>query len=231
AEALGKKLDLQVVKADKLTPTDPVPEIGSNPEYYAVMSVLKKGEVSQPWMAPGNRMIITVMQDILPPRPAEFSEVENACRAGVTAEKTNKQVADKTALLMAKVKEFGGDLQKAAKAAGLTVVKSPEFSRVGAIEGLGSATSIPDLFKKPVGELFGPAPLNLDRVVGRVVARIEPNLGELAAQRDAVREDLKRSRARERSLLLEDGIRRKLESEGKLKVHKEAVQRIIQSYT
>ncbi|MGH9662633.1 MAG: peptidylprolyl isomerase, partial [Bryobacteraceae bacterium] len=35
AEALAKKLDLQVVKADKLAPTDPVPEIGSNPEYYA----------------------------------------------------------------------------------------------------------------------------------------------------------------------------------------------------
>src|SRR5256885_10665458 len=45
---------------------DPVPEIGVNRDFEEAVGSLKKGEVSQPVAAPGERMIIAVITDVFP---------------------------------------------------------------------------------------------------------------------------------------------------------------------
>ncbi len=229
-EQVAAQYHLSVVRVEKAGMGDAVPEIGVNRDFEEAVSTLKKGEVSQPVAAPGNRMIVAVITDVFPAHPASFEEAESQIRPALVQEKTNRLVTQKGDELAAKVKAMNGDLKKAAQAMGLTVVDAPEFTRNGAIEGLGSPDAIPEIFTKPAGTLFGPTMVRPYQVVGKVTARIEPNLAELAAQTDAIREDIKRTKARERNALFEDGLRQELMKEGKIKIHTEVMKRLTANY-
>ena len=174
-------------------------------------------------------MVIAVVTDVLPAHPAAYEEVEDQVRAALVRDNTNRLVSQKADDLIKKTK--GGDsLEKAAKSMGLSVTTAPPFARNGAIEGLGSPDAIPECFTKPVGTIFGPAFVGTFRVVGRVTARIEPNMAELAAQESGIRDDIKRTKARERDALFEDGVREALIKEGKIKVHTEVLKRLTSSF-
>ena len=175
-------------------------------------------------------MVVAVITDVFPAHPASLEEAEAQIRPALMQEKTNRLATQKGDELAAKVKAMNGDLKKAAQSMGLSVVDAPEFSRNGAIEGLGSPDSIPEIFTKPAGTLFGPTMVGAYRVVGKVTARIEPNLAELPAQTDAIRDDIKRAKARERNALFEDGLRRELTKEGKIKIHTEVMKRLTANY-
>src|SRR5207302_6950252 len=83
----------------------------------------------------------------------------------------------------------------------LDVASAPEFTRNGAIEGLGSPDAIPEIFTKPAGTIFGPTMVGTDPVVGKITARVAPNMAELASQTAALRDDIKHTKARERDAL------------------------------
>ena len=125
-----------------------------------------------------------------------------------------------------KVKELNGDLKKAAQSMKLEVVSAPEFTRNGAIEGLGSPDAIPEIFTKPAGTVFGPSTVGTDPVVGKITARIQPNMADLPSQTAAIRDDIKHTKARERDALFEDGIREQLIKEGKIKIHPDVLKRL-----
>jgi peptidyl-prolyl cis-trans isomerase D len=217
---------LRVVTVDAAGAGDPVPELGVNRDFEDAVYSLKKGEVSPPVSAPGNRTIVALVTGVFPPHPATFEEVESQIRPALADNKARQLVTKKAADLLAKVKELNGDLKKAAKSMGLEVVSAPEFSRNGAIEGLGSPDAIPEIFTKPAGTIFGPALVGTDPVVGKITARIEPNLAELASQTAAIRDDIKHTKARERDALFEDGVREQLIKEGKIKVHSDVLKRL-----
>jgi hypothetical protein len=65
-----------------------------------------------------------------------------------------------------------------------------------------------------------------DPVIGKITARIEPNMAELASQTAAIRDDIKHTKARERDALFEDGVREQLIKEGKIKVHADVLKRL-----
>jgi hypothetical protein len=52
----------------------------------------------------------------------------------------------------------------------------------------------------------------------------------MAAQSQGIRDELKAKKARERSMLFEDGIRKRLIKEGKVKIHREVFNRVVASY-
>jgi hypothetical protein len=108
----------------------------------------------------------------------------------------------------------------------LEVVSAPEFTRNGAIEGLGSPDAIPEIFTKPAGTIFGPTMVGTDPVVGKITGRIEPNMAELPVQTASLRDDIKHTKARERDALFEDGIKEQLIKEGKIKIHTDVLKRL-----
>ena len=114
---------------------------------------------------------------------------------------------------------------------GLEAKTSTDVNRSGAIEGVGSASSLPDAFVKPVGSLFGPVTVTGGRVVAKVVAQIPADLSELPAQSSAIRDELRQQKSRERSTMFEDGLKKRLESQGKLKIHQDAITRLVQTYS
>ena len=229
-DQIASRLKLNVVNVEKAGAGDPVPEIGVNRDFEEAVGSLKKGEVSQPVAAPGNRMIIAVVADVFPAHPATFEEVANQIRPSLSQSKADKLVAQRPDELAAKVKAMNGDLKKAAQSMGLQVVNAPEFNRAGAIEGLGSPDAIPEIFTKPTGTVFGPTSIGMYRVVGKVSARIDPNLAELPAQTDSIREEIKKTKARERNALFEDGLRQQLTKDGKIKIHMDVLKRVESSY-
>ena len=217
---------LKVVPVDAAGAGDPVPDLGVNRDFEDAVYSLKKGEVSAPVSAPGNRTIVALVTAVYPAHPATFQEVENQIRPALAQDKARRLVTQKAANLAAKVKELNGDLKKAAQSMGLEVVSAPAFSRNGAIEGLGSPDAIPEIFTKPAGTIFGPAMVGTDPVVGKITARIEPNITELPLQTAAIRDDIKHTKARERDALFEDGVREQLLKEGKIKIHSDVLKRV-----
>ena len=221
---------VEFARVENVSAGDPLPLVGVNKEFEESLSSLKAGEVSQPVMLPANRVVIASITGVAPAHPATFEEAQNQIREALDKDKLAKVNTQKAQELLDKARSMGGDLQKAAKAMGLEWKASSEVTRFGAVEGLGSASSIADAFTQPVGSLFGPVTMLDAKVVVKVVARVNADMAGLPAQRDAIREELKSKKAQERERLFEEGLRQSLIREGKIKIHQDVINRLTATY-
>ena len=64
----------------------------------------------------------------------------------------------------------------------------------------------------------------------KVIQHVEPDMSQLDAQRNQIRDDLKSEKARDRDTLFEAGVRDSLIKQGKLKVDQQALQKLIANY-
>ena len=229
-EKVAADLGVQYVKADNVAPGDAMPVIGVNRDFNESVAGLKKGEVSQPVVVVGNKIALAVCTDIIASHPAAFEDVESKIRDVLTAEKLNHLVEQKANQLAEKARANGGDLEAAAKSMGLAVKTSLAVDRAGSIEGLGAASTLPDIFSKPVGSLFGPDSVPNAKVVGKVLEHSPADMSGLAAQRKAIHDEIKSRMTQDRNALFEEGVRETLQKEGKIKVHQEVFNRLLTSF-
>ena len=229
-EKVAADLGVQYIKADQVAPGAPVPGVGVSREFDDAVSSLKKGEVSQEVVVTGNKVAIAVCTEVIPAHPAAFEEVKDKVRDALMKQRVNALAEKKANELADKARSMGGDLEKAAKSMGFEVKTSVDVDRNGAIEGLGSASMLPDAFSKPVGAIFGPAGISDSRVVGKVVERVPADMNGLAADRVAIRDQIKSQKSQARNTLFEEGVRQALIKEGKVKIHQDVVDRLIASY-
>jgi hypothetical protein len=123
-----------------------------------------------------------------------------------------------------------GDLAKAAKAMGLEA-KTPEpFKRQATVEEFGSATYIDDAFTKPDGTIVNPIPMPDATMIVKVMGHVASDTGQLAQQRDKIREDLKMQKARIRANLFQGGLLEELVRQGRVKLHQDVINRLIGSF-
>jgi peptidyl-prolyl cis-trans isomerase D len=228
AEALGTT----VIHADNIQAGDPIPGIGVSKEFSDAVAPLRKGEMTAgPIVLPGNKIAVAVVTDYQPVRQATFEEAKADARNKASQEKLQQILLAKGKELFDKTQAMGGDLAKAAKEMGVEVKTSPDVNRNAAIEGIGNASAIPDAFTKPVGALLGPFAVVGGRGVARIVARIPADLSELPAQSAGIRQELRQQKARDRATLFEDGLKKRLQDQGKLKIHQDAITRLVQTYS
>lgn len=227
AEAVGGT----VIRADNLGAGDPIPGIGVSKEISDAAAPLRKGEVAAgPVVLPGNKVAIVLVTDYQAPRPATLDEVKNDVKSKASQDKLQEIVVKKANELLAKVQADGGDLAKAAKEMGLELKTSADVNRQAAIEGIGTASSLPDAFTKPVGAVVGPVAVPGGRVIAKVVAKTPADLSELPAQTSTIRDELKQAKTRDRNTMFEDGLKKRLQDEGKLKIHQDVIARLLASY-
>jgi len=181
-------------------------------------------------IVPPNRVLMAVVTNVIPTHPATFEEAQNRIRVTLERQKLDQLVAKRADELVTKANSTGGDLEKAAKFLGLELKTPPEFDRAGAVEGLGPASSINDAFTRPSGSVFGPVPVQGNRIVVKVVSHVPADMSELAAQRSAIRDELKSKIAVERYQLFEVGVREQLIKDGKVKIHQDVINRLIANY-
>jgi peptidyl-prolyl cis-trans isomerase D len=228
AEAVGAML----IRVDNYQAGEPIPGIGVSKEISEAIAPLRKGEMTAgPVVLMGDRVAIASVTDYQAARQATLEEVKADVRNKASQDKLQEILNKKAAELMAKAQAMGGDLAKAAKEMGVEVKTSMDVNRNAAIEGVGSASSLPDAFTKPVGTLFGPIAVTGGRVVAKVVAQIPADLAELPAQSSAIRDELRQQKSRDRSTMFEDGLKKRLQDQGKLKIHQDAITRLVQTYT
>jgi peptidyl-prolyl cis-trans isomerase D len=230
-EKVAQAFNMQVVPVADVEAGKPVAEIGPSPDFDQAITGLKKGEVSAPVAIAGNKIVIAVVTDVQPSRPANFAEVQTQvhdamvqARLAAAVQKHAKELADQA-------KANGGDLAKVAKSMGLEVKTSDEVTRTGAIEGVGSASYIQEAFRDPDGTVFGPIPTPDATIVVKVISHTQPDMTKLAEQRNTIRDSLKSQKAREMDGIFETGLREALIRQGKIKMYPEVIKRMIGSYT
>src|SRR5262249_12805427 len=148
-------------------------------------------------------------------------EVKADVRTKASQDKVQEILNKKANELLSKVQAGGGDLAKAAKEMGLEMKTSPDVNRQAAIEGIGAATSPRDACTKPPVAVPGPVAVAGGKVIAKVVAKTPADVSELPAQTATIRDDLRNSKTRDRNTIFEDGVKKRLQDEGKLKIHQD----------
>jgi peptidyl-prolyl cis-trans isomerase D len=230
-EKVATDLNMQLIRVDDFTPGEPVPEFGVNPDFERSVESLKKGEVSQAVILPSNKLAVAELTDVIAPRQMTFDEVQGELRGKIVQARLAATVQKHAQELYDRAKEMNNDLEKAAKSMGLEMKTSEEFSRSGKIEGLDTAAHFQQGFQLPDGSLYGPIPLPEGSVVvAKVIAHVAPDLSTLPAERAKIRDEIKSQKAEERNNLFEAGVVSELERRGKVKVHKDVIDRLIAAF-
>lgn len=228
-EKVAAEFGMQLVRAEKVAPGDPIPEVGVSRDFEESVMAAAKGQVSQPVAVAGDKVAMALVTDVFPAHPATIDEVRDQVRDAVVREKAEKLASERANELYQKAASMG-DLKKAAQSMGLEVKTSEEFDRQGAVEGLGQASYLNDAFAKPAGSLVGPVNIPDGRVVYKVLEHKGADPAKLAEQSRTIRDELKSQKARERNALFEDGLRQALIKRGKIKIHQDVVSRLTAGY-
>jgi hypothetical protein len=81
-----------------------------------------------------------------------------------------------------------------------------------------------------VGEIFGPVEVPDRVLICKVAAHTAADLAQLPVQRESIVATLKGRKQAQRGELFEDSLRTGLAREGKLKIHEDAIKRLIAGY-
>ncbi len=220
----------ELVRADNVKPGDPLPQVGISQELQAAIVNLKVKGVSAPVTVTGNRIAIVEVTADTPAHPANLDDVRPQVEAAVRRQKTDELVEKRVNDLAAKAKADGGDLAKAAKDMGLDMKESTDFNRQGAVEGFGSASILSSAFAAADGAIVGPMNSADGKAVVKVLSHTPADMSGFASQQTALRDELKNKIARERLELFQDGVRKRLEKDGQVKVQQDALNRLLQSF-
>jgi peptidyl-prolyl cis-trans isomerase D len=227
AEAAGTT----VIRAENVQAGEPLPLIGPSKEFYDATAALRKGEaLAGPVVLPDGKAVLAVVTDLQPAHPASFEEARAEVKSKASQDKLTKILADKANELVSKTQAMGGDLARAAKSMNIEVKTSGDVDRQGAIESVGTASSVPDAFTRPVGSIIGPVSVTGGRLVAKVLAKTPANMADLPAQASAIRGELRQQRSRDRAQLFQEGLKDRLKSEGKLKVYQDVISRVVAAY-
>ena len=230
AEQVARGLNLEFVKADKIGAGEPVPGIGPSRELDDAVASLRKGEVSPVVQIGPTRLAVAVVTEVFPARQAELAEVESQISSRLTTQKLGQLVEQKAREVLAKARSMNGDLKKVAQTAGLDWKETPPFTRDGAAEGLGPASYVSEAFTNPPGYVFGPVTMAEQKFICKVVAQVPADMSRLDAQRTEIAKQIRDRKASERVDVFEATLRDRLIREGKVKIHKDVIDRLVASY-
>ncbi|HTS29532.1 MAG TPA: peptidyl-prolyl cis-trans isomerase [Bryobacteraceae bacterium] len=229
-EKVAADLGMEIVMANNVEAGKDIPGIGPSPDLDQAVNTLKKGEVSQPVSVGANKLAIAVVMDVIPPRPSTFEEVQDKVKDAMVNNRLVVAVQKHAGELVAKATAEGGDLAKAAKAMGLEVKTTDEFTRSGNVDGIGPASYVSEAFSRPDGAIFGPAQGGGVTIVGKVLAHAPADMSKLPEQRVAIRDEIKSQKGRDRNQLFDAGVKDALIKDGKIKYHNDVLTRLMASY-
>lgn len=230
AEQIAAQFSLNYVKVDKGGRGEALPQAGQSVELDDAIFALKKGEVTDVVQLTGNKLVIAVLDDIFPERPAELAEVESQVRTTIQNERSQRIFQERSSQLMEAIRNAGGDLRKAAAGMRLEVKTTAEFNRDGNAEGIGPGNNLEEGFRRDVGAVFGPVNIGGANYVCKVVKRTPADMAGFEQQKFDILLRLKGRKAQERKDLFEDGLLQYLQQKGVVKINKDAVKRLVDSY-
>jgi len=179
---------LKVQESGYVTRDEPIMAIGATPEVSAEIFGLQDGQVSGALQTQRGYAFATVAGKEAPHVP-KLDEVRDKVRDDLIRQKEFEIAQQKAALVIAGAR--GGDLQKAAKDAGLEAKTTEMIAREQPIPDVGVSPQVDAVaFALPVGAVSEPIKTDNALVVIRVTDKKEPTPAEYAADREKTRDDL-----------------------------------------
>jgi len=232
ADQVARELGLAVIKVDKADASAPVPGIGVSRDLADALTLARKGEVTPVVQVQPTKLAVAVVTDIFPSRPADFSEVEDQIRQKLTDDKLKQLVEARAREFFEKAKAPGADFRKLAQSMGLEVKTPPEFTRNGAVEGLGVASFVEEAFTEPPGTVFGPVNTGgAQWFICRVIEQIPADMNKFPAEKENLEKQVKSEMERDRSDLFEAGLLSDLIKEGKVKIYQNVINTLVANYS
>ena len=148
-EGLARKEGLQPQTSPLFHLGQAVADLGSGESFENLAFQLHKGEVGTPISVPKGQAVIE-MADIVPEHVPTLDEVRARVEEDYRAQQSRVLATDKARQFAAQVKT--GDFAKVAKADGLTVKESNDFTQQDNIEGVGPGSQLPTAFTLNAGQ-------------------------------------------------------------------------------
>jgi peptidyl-prolyl cis-trans isomerase D len=228
AEAIAKQFGAELITVPKAGQGDPVPGLGASPEIDQTIAGLQANGVSQVLTLPGNRLVVVVLNSRTPPRPMTFEEAKERVRSEYLLSRGAELAKQKAEEAADRIRK-GEDPAAVAKSMKLEAVTSSEFSRNDSVEGVGPAVYFEDAFTKPAGAVIGPSMIQGKYIVAKVIGRVDADMTAFKLERQNLVFSLKQKKAKETNELISDSLMAKLIDEGKVKIHRDAIQRLMAS--
>ena len=191
---------------------------------------MKPNDVSESLVLSGNRIAVVVLSEKIPPRSAEYSDVEAKVRDQFIST-ASLGLANEAARKAAEQIRGGADLDKVAKSLRLDVTKSKDFTMNDSVEGLGPAAPLMEAFSKPVGTVVGPIAVQDRNIVYKIVGQQTADPKNFAFERDVAVQELKGQKGRTMYDLFQDSMLNQARSDGKVKIHQNTLRQLTASYT
>lgn len=226
-DAVAQKAGLEVQESPLFRFRQVIPDFGNSESFANLAFQLRSGEVGPPFAVPKGTAIIQLEQSV-PPHVQPLDQV----RAQV---EEDYRAAQAKVLAQEKAKEFAaqaksGDFKAAARALGLTVKESKDFSEQESVEGLGPASDLAAAFKLDPGKTSDVASVNGNDVVFSVISHTPANEADFAAQKDQIADNLLQQKRQLAFELYSQDLKQQLIKSGELKMNEPALKQFLETY-
>jgi peptidyl-prolyl cis-trans isomerase D len=224
AEQVASQFQGTVATLASLARGDPIVSMPGAEALADDIFVLEKGQIGRPVPVPVG-YAIPYLLEISPARPAELAEVKDRVRTEYVNEQSrNRAQAQMIELAQLTEKQERRDLAQAARSLGLTAKTSEALTRAGTIPTVGTVRELgPRLNTLEPGGVAGPVPIGGGQIVYQVESRQPPKEEDLAAQRDALRQQILGEKRYVAFAAFQDDLRKRLMESGDLTIDQEAL--------
>ena len=228
--AIAAKYGLKYFKADSVTTGTALPGVNSFPELSNAIFAALKGATTDIVNADaqGKAAFATILK-IVPPRNAEYAEVQNEVMQRFLSAEADRLAADAARQAVDRARK-GETLEAIGKAYGLTVKTAAPFTVDGAAEGIGAATQLSAAFEAKPGGIVGPIAAQASQFVCRVSEKIPADMSQFASNKAAIVEGLEQQKLQMQQPLFRDSVVQDLKRRGKVKINEAAIRRIAGSF-
>jgi len=218
---------LTPVTTDFVSRTDALPGVGvTAPFMDAVFGAKEKAPPDLAQLAQG--AVVFQVLGIRPPATPSFEEIRQKVedqfkneRASILLSQKNQELSDRA--------KSEHDLKRAAKELGATLKTSEFVPPNGQVPDIGSLTGPASVaFSMKPGEISGPIPAGTNGVVLQLLEKQEPTDQEFAAQKDQIRDDLRRQKQENLFGLFLSNLRAQMEKSGKIKINQQEMKALTQ---
>ncbi len=228
AEIVAKEPLAQISSFKDIAPNMSAGNIAGNTPLMQEVSSAPAGDVTNVADVGGGAMAFAVITKYEPSREATFEEA----RGRIVDALKNQMAGTLAERKLTEAKEAvdgGASMKTVAQHAGLTYGTAAPFTRIAAAEGIGNAGEVYKAFDIKVGETLPPFRSASRMYLVRVTSRTDANLAELAGEREEIRKQLSAVKSQERVELYINGIRDRLQKEGKIKIDTQRLTALMQA--
>jgi peptidyl-prolyl cis-trans isomerase D len=217
---------LSVTATDFLTKTDAMPGVGNSQDLMSAIFSVKKMDPPATVSIPQGYVVYQVTDVELPQTPT-FDQIKAKVEDEFKSQRAQQMLAQRTQELSDRA-HSEHDLKKAAQELGATVKTSDLVGPTAQVPDIGALTGAAEqIFTLKQGEISGPIGLQAGGVVAMLIEKQEPSADELKKSWDSAKETLLAQKRQEMEGLYVQNLRDRLEKEGKIRINKKEMDRLV----